>query len=60
MTDTQGFLPNAQGVSDDLLLNLKPSSVRARSYRASIPSQNGTQFASGSQIIASIPCCRRG
>jgi hypothetical protein len=59
MTDSQGFLPNAQGVSDDLLLNLKPSSVRGRSYRASIPSQNGTTFASGAQIIASIPCGRR-
>lgn len=59
MTDSGSFLPNAQGVSDDLLLNLKPSSVRGRSYRASIPSQNATQFASGSTIIASIPCGRR-
>jgi hypothetical protein len=58
-TDTTNFISNAQGVSDDCLFNLKPSSVRGRSYRASIPAQNAQTFAAGSTIIVSVPCGRR-
>jgi hypothetical protein len=58
-TDTTNFISNAQAVSDDCLFNLKPSSVRGRSYRASIPAQNKATFNPGDTIIVSVPCGRR-
>ena len=58
-TDSSTLLPNSMGVSDDCLFNLKPSSVRGRSYRASIPAQNAQTFAAGSTIIVSVPSGRR-
>ena len=42
-------------VSSDCMFNLKPSSCRARSYRASIPSSNKPVFWPNDQIIAYIP-----
>ena len=53
------LLPNQIGVSSDCLYNLKPSSVRARSYRASIPSSNKSTFNPGDTIIAYIPGGRK-
>ena len=44
MTDTSTLLPNTTAVPADCLYNLKPSSVRARSYRASIPTTNKSTF----------------
>ena len=60
MTDaTTLLLPNQIAVSSDCLYNLKPSSVRARSYRASIPSSNKSTFSPGDTIIAYIPGGRK-
>jgi hypothetical protein len=44
MTDTNYLIPNQTALSSDCLYNLKPSSVHARSYRASIPSSNKSLF----------------
>ena len=60
MTDASTLLiPNQLAVSSDCLYNLKPSSVRARSYRASIPSSNKSTFSPGDTIIAYIPGGRK-
>jgi len=60
MTDAATLLlPNQIAVSSDCLYNLKPSSVRARSYRASIPSSNKAQFSPSDTIIAYIPGGRK-
>ena len=60
MTDASTLmLPNQTGVSTDCMYNLKPSSIRARSYRASIPSSNKSVFGPSDQIIAYIPGGRR-
>lgn len=60
MTDASTLLlPNQVAVSSDCLYNLKPSSVRARSYRASIPSSNKATFSPGDTIIAYIPGGRK-
>ena len=53
------LLPNQIAVSSDCLYNLKPSSVRARSYRASIPSSNKATFSPGDTVIAYIPGGRK-
>ena len=56
MTDSSALLSNNTiAVSSDCLYNLKPSSVRARSYRASIPSSNQSTFTPGSSSIIYIP-----
>lgn len=61
MTDTSPLLlPNQTAVPQDCLYNLKPSSVRARSYRASIPSSNKSIFAPSDQAILYIPGGRKG
>ena len=59
MTDSSALLPNQVGVSNDCLFNLKPSSVRARSYRASVPSSNKSSFVGGDVGIFYIPGGRR-
>jgi hypothetical protein len=59
MTDTNSLIPNQTAVSSDCLYNLKPSSVRARSYRASIPTSNKSTFAPGDVGIFYIPGGRR-
>ena len=59
MTDTSSFIPNQQGVSSDCLYNLKPSSVRARSYRASVLPTNKSSFAPGDVGIFYIPGGRK-
>ena len=56
MTDTSPLLlPNQTAVPQDYLYNLKPSSVRARSYRASIPSSNKSVCVASDQAILYIP-----
>ena len=61
MTDTFPLLlPNQTAVPQDCLYNLKPSSVRARSYRASIPSSNKSIFVASDQAILYIPGGRKG
>ena len=58
-TDTSQLLPNSVAVSSDCLFNLKPSSVRARAYRASIPTSNKASFNPGDLAIFYIPGGRR-
>lgn len=61
MTDTSPLLlPNTTAVPQDCLYTLKPSSVRARSYRASIPTSNKSVFAPSDQAILYIPGGRKG
>jgi len=60
MTDTSSLLPNAVGLSSDCMYNLKPSAVRSRSYRASIPPTNGSQSRNpGDTVIFYVPGGRR-
>jgi hypothetical protein len=58
-TDTSQLLPNSVAVSSDCLYNLKPSSVRAKAYRASIPTSNKSLFNPGDLAIFYIPGGRR-
>ena len=51
MTDSSSLIQNVTAVSNDCLFNLKPSSVRARSYRASIPTSNKSSFVGGDVMI---------
>jgi hypothetical protein len=60
MTDASTLLlPNQTAVSADVLFNLKPSCVRAKSYRASIPTSNKSTFVPNDVAIMYIPCGRR-
>ena len=60
MTDASSLmLPNQVAVASDCLFNLKASSCRARSYRASVPSSNKSVFGPSDQIIAYIPGGRK-
>jgi hypothetical protein len=60
MSDASSLmLPNQVAVASDCLYNLKPSSCRARSYRASVPSSNKSVFTAADQIIAYIPGGRK-
>jgi hypothetical protein len=59
MTDTNSLIPNQTAVSSDCLYTLKPSSVRARSYRASVPSSNKSSFAPQEVAIFYVPGGRR-
>lgn len=59
MTDTSSFIPNQVATSSDCIYTLKPSSVRARSYRASIAPTNKSNFQPGDQIIFYVPGGRR-
>lgn len=58
-TDTSQLLPNSVAVSSDCLFNLKPSSVRARTMRCSIPTSNKATFNPGDLAIFYIPGGRR-
>ena len=59
MTDTSQLLPNQTAVTSDCMFNLKPSAVRARSYRASIPSSNKSTFNPSDVVIFYLPAGRR-
>jgi len=59
MTDSSSMLQNQTAVTSDCLFNLKPSASRCRSYRASLPPINQSQFAPGTQMIFMIPGGRR-
>ena len=59
MTDTSALIPNSVAVSSDSLFTLKSSSVRARSYRASVPSSNKSTFVGGDVAIFYIPGGRK-
>jgi hypothetical protein len=60
MSDASSLVPgNPTGITNDCLFNLKPASVRSRSYRASIPAMNQQTFVGGNVIVAALPCGRR-
>lgn len=58
MTDSSALLANKQALSSDVLYNLKPSVVRCRSYRCSVPASNKSTFAPQDTVVAYIPCRR--
>jgi hypothetical protein len=61
MTDTSPLLiPNQTAVPQDCLFNLKRSSVRARSYRASIPTSNKAIFSPSDAAVIFLPGGRKG
>ena len=60
MTDASPLnLPNTSGVPSDCLYNLKPSSVRARSYRGSLPTTNKSTFNPSDTAVIYVPGGRR-
>lgn len=54
-TDSSQLLDNNVAVPDQCMYTVKPSSVRCRQYRASIPSSNGVQFQPQGTSIFYIP-----
>lgn len=59
MTDSASLVPNQMGIPSDCQYNLKASSVRCRSYRASIPSSNKSVFSPLDTVVCYIPGGRR-
>jgi len=59
MTDTSQLIPNQLALTSDVMFSLKPSSVRGRSYRASIPATNKSVFTPLDTAIFYLPCGRR-
>ncbi len=61
MSDPTAFnLPLDQAVTSDMMIGLKPSAPRSRSYRISQPPLNASTFAPGSQCIIELPTGRKG
>ena len=60
MTDSSALLANHMAVSDQCLLNLKPSSARGRSYRVSVAPINKSTFNPNDQMIFQLPMGRSG
>lgn len=58
MTDSSILLPNTQSLPSDCLFNLKPSSMRARQLRCSVPSSNKSSFNAGDSCVFYIPSRR--
>lgn len=58
MTDNSVLIGNAQALTSDVRYGMKPSSVRCRSYRASVPSSNKTVFAPQDTAQLFIPARR--
>lgn len=54
-TDSTQLIENNVAVTDSLLYTVKPSAVRCRQYRASIPSSNGVTFTPQQTSIFYIP-----
>jgi hypothetical protein len=54
-TDSAQLIENNVAVTDSLLYTVKPSAVRCRQYRASIPSSNGVTFTPQQTSIFYIP-----
>jgi hypothetical protein len=53
-------LPVSQALTSDMLLGLKPSAPKSRSYRISVPPLNKNVFAPGDQMIFELPTGRKG
>ena len=54
------LLPVHQALTSDMMLGLKPSAPKSRSYRISVAPLNASTFAPGSQMIFELPTGRRG
>ena len=54
------LLPVHQALTSDMLLGLKPSAPKSRSYRISVAPLNASVFAPGSQMIFELPTGRKG
>ena len=54
-TDSSQLIENNVAITDSLLYTVKPSSVRARQYKASVASSNGTVFQPGTTSILYVP-----
>jgi hypothetical protein len=54
-TDSSQLIENNVAITDSLLYTVKPSSVRARQYKASIPASNGQTFTPQQTSIFYIP-----
>lgn len=52
-------IPISTAVSSDLLLGLKPSAPKSRSYRISVAPMNKSTFTGGDQIIIELPTGRK-
>ena len=53
-------LPVNQALTSDMLLGLKPSAPKSRSYRISVPPLNKNVFIPGDQMIFELPTGRKG
>ena len=53
-------LPIHQALTSDMMLGLKPSAPKSRSYRISVPPMNGSTFKEMNQMIFELPTGRRG
>jgi hypothetical protein len=53
-------LPIHTALTSDMMLGLKPSAPKSRSYRLSVPPVNGSTFLGGQQVIFECPTGRRG
>ncbi len=54
------LLPVHQALTSDMMLGLKPSAPKSRSYRISVPPLNASLFQPGQQMIFELPTGRRG
>jgi hypothetical protein len=53
-------IPVGQALTSDMLLGLKPSAPKSRSYRLNVAPLNKAVFAPGDQIIIELPTGRKG
>ena len=53
-------VPIGQALTSDMMLGLKPSAPKSRSYRLSLPALNKATFSGGDSMIFEIPCGRKG
>jgi hypothetical protein len=58
MTDSSALIANKLALTSDVHYSLKPSVVRCRGYRASIPSLSKNLYIPGDPVVCSIPCRR--
>jgi len=61
MSDSSSLqIPLGQALTSDMLLGLKPSAPKSRSYRINVAPLNKSVFAPGEQIIIELPTGRKG
>jgi hypothetical protein len=61
MTDPSGMqIPLNKSLTSDMMLGLKPTAPKSRSYRLSLPAMNKSVFTANDQIVFEIPTGRKG